>query len=760
MKKILLTASLCVFILAANAQYTFEAYNNGVDTINVFENNRSLQMPFAGGMDVPQFSQIDLNNDGKKDIVTFDREGYRVSTYINIGGPNQIKYEYDPQYVKAFPKMVDWMLMVDYNGDGKEDIFTSIPGGFRVYKNISTSTELKFQNTFPEINCDYSTFVTRLYVAANDLPAILDVDDDGDVDILTYYQSIDSSGESIYWYKNMSMERYAKPDSMDFVVGKYCWGKFRESFTDCHINLNYPVGICGAGGRFVPNISKEEFIQNMKARIDGSAGGKHSGSTTTIYDANNDGKYDMLIGDVTCNNLYLVTNGTDNINPIMTQIYYSYPTAHPVNIDIFPAAFILDVNNDGKEDLVATTNITNASSNTNHVQLYTNNGATNINHFDFQTDNFLLSDMIDVAEGSAPCFVDYNTDGLLDIVISNTGYWQGSGVYKPGLAVYKNIGTASLAKFELQTRDWFGFSSLNIANMAPSFGDLDNDGDLDMVCGSNDGTLHYFINNAVNNAEMSLQYVPNYFSGIDVGNFSAPFIYDFEGDGKKEIIVGERLDNVNLISNTGTVTNPIYTITTDSLYKINLRKISGYPSGRSRLTIQALRPNEAPRVVISNGNSRIYLMDYFNQDITKNFDSPIDSIDLYGGSFSNSNGGFYYSMADLNNDGKPELVAGNPQGGILMYRNTSLNVGVQNDIKKLDVSVFPNPASENIFVQSNTIDKFSHILIFDLNGKKVFENKEVTSFLKIDTKDIPNGMYLIKILGFNAVKIEKIVISK
>lgn len=760
MKKILLTASLCVFILAANAQYTFEAYNNGVDTINVFENNRSLQMPFAGGMDVPQFSQIDLNNDGKKDIVTFDREGYRVSTYINIGGPNQIKYEYDPQYVKAFPKMVDWMLMVDYNGDGKEDIFTSIPGGFRVYKNISTSNELKFQNTFPEINCDYSSFVTRLYVAANDLPAILDVDDDGDVDILTYYQSIDSSGESIYWYKNMSMERYAKPDSMDFVVGKYCWGKFRESYTDCHINLNYPVGICGTGGRFVPNISKEEFIQNMKARIDGSAGGKHSGSTTTIYDANNDGKYDMLIGDVTCNNLYLVTNGTDNINPIMTQAYYSYPTVHPVNIDIFPAAFILDVNNDGKEDLVATTNITNASSNTNHVQLYTNNGATNINHFDFQTDNFLLSDMIDVAEGSAPCFVDYNTDGLLDIVISNTGYWQGSGVYKPGLAVYKNIGTASLAKFELQTRDWFGFSNLNIANMAPSFGDLDNDGDLDMVCGSNDGTLHYFINNAVNNAEMSLQYVPNYFSGIDVGNFSAPFIYDFEGDGKKEIIVGERLDNVNLITNTGTVTNPIYTITTDSLYKINLRKISGYPSGRSRLTIQALRPNEAPRVVISNGNSRIYFMDYFNQDITKNFDSIIDSIDLYGGAFSNSNGGFYYSMADLNNDGKPELVAGNPQGGILMYRNTSLNVGVQNDSKKLEVSVFPNPASENIFVQSNTTDKFSHILIFDLNGKKVFENKEVTSFLRIDTKDIPNGMYLIKILGFNAVKIEKIVISK
>lgn len=757
MKKILLTASLCVFIIGAKAQYSFESYNIGIDTIKVIENNKTLQMPFAGGLDVPQFSQIDLNNDGKKDIVTFDREGYRVSTFINKGGPNQTKYEYDPRYLKAFPKMVDWMLLVDYNGDGKEDIFTSIPGGFRIYKNISTANELKFENTFPEINCDYSTFVTRLYVAAPDLPAILDVDEDGDIDILTYYQSIDSSGESIYWYKNMSMERYSKPDSMDFVVGKYCWGKFRESYTNCHINLNYPVGICGAGGRFVPNISKEEFISNMNSRIKNAADGKHSGSTTTIYDANNDGKYDMLIGDVSCNNLYLVTNGTDNINPIMTQAYYNYPASHPINIEVFPAAYILDVNNDGKKDLIASINITNASSNTNHVELYTNNGATNIDHFDFQTENFLLSDMIDVAEGSAPCFVDYNSDGLLDIVISNTGYWQGSGVYKPGLALYKNIGTNSLAKYELQSRDWFGFSTLNIPNMAPSFGDLDNDGDLDMVCGSNDGTLHYFINNAVNNVEMSLQYVPNYFNGIDVGNFSAPFVYDFNGDGKKEIVVGERLDNVNLISNTGTISNPVYTVTTDSLYNINLRKISGYPSGRARLTIQSLRPNEAPRVIVSNGNSRIYIMDYFDEDYTKTIGSPIDSIDLYAGSFSNSNGGYYFSMADLNNDGKPELVAGNPQGGIFMYRNTSLNVGVQNFPKKLDVSVFPNPASENIFVQSNGIEKIQQVQLFDISGKQILSINEENKFYTIDSKNLPKGIYVLKVMGIDAVNTFKII---
>ncbi len=757
MKKILLSTSLSLLFIHASAQYSFETYNSGIDTIKVIENNKTLQLPFAGGFDVPQFSQMDLDNDGKKDLVVYDREGYRLTTFLNKGAANTIKYEYAPQYIKSFPTMYDWMFLVDYNGDGKEDLFTAIPGGFRVYKNISTSNELIFQNTFPEVNCDYSTFTTRLYIAANDIPAILDVDDDGDVDILTYYQSIDSSGESIYWYKNMSMERYSKPDSMDFVIGKYCWGKFRESYTDCHINLNYPVGICGTNGRFIPNVSKEEFIRNMNARVND---GKHSGSTTTIFDANNDGKYDMLIGDVTCNNLYLVVNGTDNINPIMTQVIYNYPPNHPINIEVFPAAYILDVNNDGKKDLIATTNISNAASNTNHVQLYTNNGANDINKFDFQSDNFLLSEMIDVAEGSAPSFVDYNNDGLMDIVISNTGYWQGLGVYKPGLALYKNTGTVSLAKYELQTRDWFGFSALNIANMSPSFGDLDNDGDLDMVCGSNDGTLHYFVNNAVNNAEMSLQYVANYFTGIDVGNLSAPFIYDFDGDGKKEIIVGERTDNINLIGNTGTIANPTYTLLTDSLYKINLKSFVRYPSGRSRLTIQSLRPNEAPRVLVSNGNSRIYILGYFNSDYTQPIAGAIDSIDLYSGSFSNSNGGFFYSLADLNNDQKPELVAGNPQGGLFMFRNTSLNVGLNKEEKSLAVNIYPNPASERIYIQSQNVDKFTSVSLYNLNGQKVFNSTEENTFLAIDTKELPNGMYIIKVNGNQTVLTEKVLIIK
>src|SRR5574343_1519633 len=371
MKKIILSASLCLFITYANAQYKFEHYNQGNDTVKVIENNKTLQMPFAGGLDVPQFSQMDLNGDGIKDLVVFDREGYRVTTFLNKGIANTVKYEYAPQYIKYFPKMIDWMLLVDYNGDGKEDIFTAISGGLKLYTNTSTPTQLQFDLTFPYINCDYGSFITRLYINSPDIPAIMDIDSDGDIDILTFGQSIDSSGESIFWFKNMSKERYNTTDSMDFVIGKYCWGKFRESYTNCHVNLNYPVGICGTGGKYNIDMTKEEFDKKVQERMND---GKHSGSTTTIYDANGDGKLDMIIGDVSCNNLYLLVNSTDNTSPIFTQVLYDYPASHPINIEVFPAAYELDINNDGLKDLLASINISNAAENINHVEAYLNNG--------------------------------------------------------------------------------------------------------------------------------------------------------------------------------------------------------------------------------------------------------------------------------------------------------------------------------------------------------------------------------------------------
>ena len=98
-----------------------------------------LKLPWAGGLIGGQFSSIDLNFDGVKDLFVFDRSGNRISTYINQGTTGQSSYVYAPEYASKFPELFNWALLVDYNNDGKEDIFTFVQGGCRVFKNTSSS---------------------------------------------------------------------------------------------------------------------------------------------------------------------------------------------------------------------------------------------------------------------------------------------------------------------------------------------------------------------------------------------------------------------------------------------------------------------------------------------------------------------------------------------------------------------------------------------------------------------------------------------
>ncbi|MBK7389494.1 MAG: hypothetical protein IPI23_10650 [Bacteroidetes bacterium] len=53
------------------------------------------------------------------------------------GTPNTVDYVYAPEYAKKFPvSMHDWVLLKDFDCDGKEDIFTySYSGGMTVYRN-------------------------------------------------------------------------------------------------------------------------------------------------------------------------------------------------------------------------------------------------------------------------------------------------------------------------------------------------------------------------------------------------------------------------------------------------------------------------------------------------------------------------------------------------------------------------------------------------------------------------------------------------
>ena len=114
-----------------------------------------------------------------KDIIVFDRSGNKLSPYLNING----KFIFSPKYRESFPKIENWILSEDYDCDGKNDIFTYSTAGISVYRNNS-NLELSFE--LKDSLLKNNTSGQHIYVSPVDIPAIVDIDYDGDIDILTF----------------------------------------------------------------------------------------------------------------------------------------------------------------------------------------------------------------------------------------------------------------------------------------------------------------------------------------------------------------------------------------------------------------------------------------------------------------------------------------------------------------------------------------------------------------------------------------------
>jgi hypothetical protein len=760
MKKILFIASyfLVNTTFAQNFSGGFIPYPN---TIPVNQNNKNISMPFAGGFDVPQFSACDLDFDGKKDLVVFDREGGKISCFLNKGIAGQIAYEYAPQYALKFPKkLTEWVLMVDYNGDGKEDIFAAIPGGVKIYKNTSSiQNGIFFELVNGDVQADFGSFITRLYSGPADIPAILDVDDDGDVDILSMELGIDTAGDGIYMYKNMSMETYGVKDSVNnFIVHKRCWGRFRESYQNCNVSLQYQSGPCATGNRYIPEFSKAEFETLVSNKLNG---GQHSGSTLLVFDSNGDGKNDLLIGDIGCNNMYLLVNNESNSNPIFTQFFRYYPATDPILVENFPAAFFIDVNNDNKRDLIAVPNTTGNADNFENIKLYLNQGTDAAPDFELTTQAFLEEEMIEVGEGSHPVFVDFDQNGLMDLVVSTTGYFQSNATYKAGLTAYKNVGTINSPAFELVSRDMWSLSSLNISNMVPTFGDVDLDNDLDMITGANDGTFYFFENTAGANNPFQFTFKSNYLTGLDVGNLSTPFLntsLSMSPNARLAMISGERFDNINYWQDTSKTAEPKFKLMTDSLFKINMRAVSGFPSGRTTTVIQKLFNSDQERLVVSNANGKVYIFNHIDKLMMSVGPAVIDSINLMQGQYTLSNGGFGITMADIDGDNKPELLAGNPQGGLVLFKNQITPDGIkQTQLSQSTVKYYPNPTSHLLQLQSITNNKIKACILMNQLGQSIIQQNIDAIAGELNVSSIPNGIYTLKITTAAGIQFEKII---
>ncbi len=135
--------------------------------------------------------------------------------------------------------------------------------------------------------------------------------------------------------------------------------------------------------------------------------------------------------------------------------------------------------------------------------------------------------------------------------------FQGNGV--GNTIFYRNTGTATAPAFFKQTSA-FGISDVG-DYAAPAFADIDHDGDMDAFIGGKDGVTRFFRNQGTSTAPAFVLQTSN-FGLTDVGNRAAPAFADFDQDGDLDAFIGNASGGITYFVNSGTNVAPAFSEST------------------------------------------------------------------------------------------------------------------------------------------------------------------------------------------------------
>lgn len=712
------------FLYKFNNAQTFLPYDN----LSVFANGNELQFPWTGGFDNIQVGKVDLNNDTKIDVVIYNKTNNTILTFLFDANSGQ--YHFVRQYAYKFPEISKWMVLKDYNCDGIEDIFTyNNLASAKIYKGYYANDTLQFSLQYNGVFYQGISSHINVYCSSDIRPIIADINQDGDIDIISF----NVSENRLILYENNQQEQALSCDSLFFTKADNCWGNFEDSHHDGYIIL--------------------DTCTSKFNRLNGTEQIQHSGAALDAFDIDNNGALDLAIGSIGLNNLsFFYNDGTPNYASFL-RMEDSFPVNNiPVDLFSFVVPNFVDINNDNHTDLIVST-FDEGVANKDNIWYYKNDGN---NGLQLQQKNFLLNQTIDVGENSYPCFADIDGDTLIDILVGSTGFRDNQNILSTSLFFYKNIGTITQPKYILQDSNFLNVSTLQFSDLAPAIGDLDNDGDNDLLIGLYNGKMVYWENVASTNAAPLYSY-----SGflkdesnteIVVGNNATPFIIDINRDGKNDLIIGEKAGNLNLWKGNA---NNQFVFETDSLGKIAI-KTNSLSIGYTHPSCLDLNGDNKYDLLLGTNANGILFYDNIEDKLHTTFIPSAVNLPYALGFRATA------SIADITNDAKYELLLGNKSGGLQMLSQTPPPIipSVIHLNKNILFNAYPNPTNQFIHIELPSSKETYQLQLINGLGQVVMTSIiQESNKTELNVSAIPNGMYVLRIFNNHNSDYQKIYIQ-
>ncbi|HEX5399643.1 MAG TPA: FG-GAP-like repeat-containing protein [Verrucomicrobiae bacterium] len=345
----------------------------------------------------------------------------------------------------------------------------------------------------------------------------------------------------------------------------------------------------------------------------------------TVADIDGDGKPDLVTANYHDGTVSVYRNTTTN--GIVGASSFASPVTIAVGNETADVA-VGDLTGDGRLDLVAV----NQTSGT--VSVLQNTSTPGMISFAQQFDLATPTDCRSVLVR------DMDGDGKPDIVVASLG----SAV----VSIYRNISEAgSLATNSFASR--VDFATPNTA-LTVSAADLNGDGKPDLVTG-NGNSVSIFRNTSTPGIIDASSFAPRLDLGTNGVSVWGVAIGDVDGDGRPDLLAANPIDNtMTVLRNTTTATTNI-TFATKVVFGAG-----NYPYW---VALGDLNGDGKPDVVVSAPGD--YAVSVFqNKSIPGSFDT--NSLGAYV-SFGTGGGSREVRLADVNGDGRLDIVACNLEGG-------------------------------------------------------------------------------------------------